>query len=185
MTIDQKAFAAGMGLICGAFSRTLDAAVSRSYYAVLNPKMTTEQFEQAVAIVLNRETFWPSPAVLLGTMATDDEAGLLALRHVNSTMGKFGGFQHLPFSEYEKFDDATKAAIKAVGGLSEVANTPHDRYAGLQKRWVKAYDRAGQPQLPGETTDPRVKQLVGSVAVSLKGPRSSGRDRSAGVAADD
>lgn len=166
--IDKDQFAIGMGLLGGAFSRDIDAAVSRAYFLVLNPRMTTQQFFRAVELTLESETFWPAPAVLLAKVRTapDDQAEQ-ALRHVNATLGQHGGFQHTPFAVVDAFDALTKAAIKAVGGLREIAGTSEDRYPRLVKRWVEAYNRAraelAMPKLPAPKTDPAVEQLVADI----------------------
>jgi hypothetical protein len=167
--IDKDQFAIGMGLLGGAFSRDVDAAVSVAYYSVLNPRMTTAQFVRAVELALESETFWPAPAVLLAKIrpSGDDEAER-ALRHVNATLGAHGGFQHTPFAAVDAFDAPTKAGIKAVGGLRELAGVTEDRYPRLVKRFVDAYHRtkaeAATPKLPQPKTEARVEQLVADIA---------------------
>lgn len=181
MTIDKDVFATGMGLLCGSFSRTLDAAVSRAYYAVLNPALSNEEFERAVSLTLASETFWPSPAVLLGKVKADDTTrGVLAFEHVNRMVGMHGGVRFFPHDKFQAFDAPTRSAIAECGGLAAMADTPAERWAGLQKRFAKAYVEAinPQPRLAAASTDGRVKQLVSRAARQLA---ISGRDRAAGV----
>lgn len=185
--IDKHAFAAGMGLLSGAFNRTVDAPVSRVYYSVLSSRLTTEQFEAAVQRVLIEETFWPSPALILAKtdLPSTQRNAAEALEHVSRVMDRVGGFRNLPHAMYHaEFDAPTKAAISAVGGLSRIAETPVERWAGLAKRFSEAYLKALQPRLPQPITDPRVAQLVKQVAGSISAHPLSRRDRAAGERAE-
>lgn len=185
MSIDKAAFATGMGLLAGAFNRSLDGAVSRAYYGVLSGHLSTAEFEQAVSRCLHEETFWPSPAVLLSKVKADDESrGHLAFEHVTRVLNQHGGFRYLTIETYHReFDEPTKAAISAVGGLSAISNTNEDRWAGLQKRFMAAYAASLRPALPSPVADvPEVKQLVRDTAraMSAKSYPLSGRDLAAG-----
>jgi hypothetical protein len=177
--IDKDAFIAGIAVLAGAFGREVDAPVQRAYYAVLSREMTTEEFEQAVTLTLSSETFWPSPAVLLGKVKADETSrGLLALEHVNRITDAHGGFRYLPYAVYQaEFDAPTKAAISACGGLSAIATTNENALNALRKKFAAAYATAQKPpQLSAPPTDPRVRQLVRETTKAL----TSGRDRAAG-----
>lgn len=178
MAIDKAEFSAGMGVLAGAFNRSLDAAVTRSYYRLLSDRLTTDEFQRAVEITLATETFWPSPAVLLAKIKADDESrAVLAFEHVNRVMISHGGYRFLTAETYNReFDAPTKAAISAVGGLAAIGNTNEDRWQSLQRKFVKEYNDSQRPALPAPQTDPRVKQLVRNTALSLV----SGRDKAAG-----
>jgi hypothetical protein len=169
--IEKDQFAIGMGLLGGAFSRDIDAAVSRAYYAVLSPRLTTEQFQRAVELTLESDTFWPAPAALLAKIRpSPDEQADRALRHVNATLGAHGGFQHTPFAAVDAFDAPTKAAIQAIGGLRELAGTSEERYPSLRKKFRDAYNRAvgdAKLALPAPATDPAVEQLVQGIVGKL------------------
>ena len=85
--IDKQIFLTGMTALAGAFGREVDGPIQVAYYRVLNPKLSTEEFERAVAIALETETFWPSPAVLLGKVRQAAEAQALgAFEHVTKVM---------------------------------------------------------------------------------------------------
>lgn len=180
MSIDKDAFLAGIAVLAGAFGREIDAPVQRAYFAVLNSALSTEEYERAVQLALTSETFWPSPAVLLSKVKADDATrGLLAFEHVGRVTSAHGGYRFLPNAVYQaEFDAPTRAAISAVGGLLEIANTRDDHYQALKRRFAAAYAEALKPKqlAPPPPTDPRVKQLVGATARLL----SSGRDRAAG-----
>ena len=181
--IDKQVFAAGLGLLAGAFNRTVDPPISRVYYSVLSSRLTTEQFEAAVQRVLAEETFWPSPAVLLrkADLPMPQYAAIEALNHVTRVLSETGGYRFLPHERFHaEFDAPTKAAISAVGGLADLCDTPVERWAGLTKRFTDAYLRALQPTLPHPAVEPRVSHLVRQTARSLPTIGLSGRDRAAG-----
>lgn len=169
--IDKDQFATGMGLLGGAFGRDVDAAVSRAYYLVLNPKLSTEDFQRAVERTIEQETYWPSPAVLLGKVLPPVlDAGELALRHVNAVMGRNGGYQYLSHATFHaEFDAPTRAAISACGGLAEISRTSDERWPALTRKFAAAYARAKSPRpaLPAPDVDPRVKRLASQVAETL------------------
>lgn len=177
MTIDKDSFRAGLALLAGAFSRELDAPLQRVYYVVLSPALTTEEFETAVTMTLATDTFWPSPAVLLGKVKADaNSRAALAFEHVNRVTGDNGGFRYLTAETFHReFDAPTKAAISAVGGLAAIANTTEERWPSMQKKFAAAYQSSMQPRLAAPQMDPKVKQLVASTAEAM-----SGRDRSVG-----
>lgn len=178
--IDKDVFATGMGLLCGAFNRTLDAAVSRAYYGTLGQRMTTAEFEAAVQKCLADDTFWPSPAVLLAKVQTDPmQGGAAALEHVNRVLSAHGGHRYLTHATYHaEFDGPTRAAISAVGGLAEITGTTIERHPGMVRKFATAYASAlaGPKRLASPPIDPRVTSLVAGIV---------GRDRSAGASAND
>lgn len=180
MTIDKQVFATGMGLLAGNFSRTVDAAVSRAWYSILNERMTDEQFRAAIAHSIAEDTYWPTAASLMAKVAPPslESQGHDALEHVNRVLGASGGYRYLSHDTYHaEFDAPTRAAISAVGGLAEICNVPIERYGTLAKKFAAAYAKSLSPTpvLPAAGIDPRVKQLVRDTTHAL-----SGRDRSAG-----
>lgn len=181
MSLDKSKFLAGLAVLAGAFGREVDGPVQRAYYTVLGSQLTDAEFERAVNLCLASETYWPSPAVILGKVKQGDTAaGLAALEHVGRVMGQHGGARFLPHAKYQEFDAPTKAAIAKCGGLLEIQNTSSERWPSLQKKFATAYTDAlhPQPQLPAPSTDPQVKDLIGTTVRKLS--LVSGRDRAAG-----
>lgn len=164
--IDQAKFSAGMAILAGNFSRTLDNALLRVYYRALSASLTTNQFEQAVQRCVEEETFWPPVATIIGKIKSDETTNArIAFEHVNRVTSAHGGFRFLPFDVYQReFDEPTRAAIAAVGGLSEIANTSTERWEALAKRFSRAHVDAAQPKLaaPDPLTGPE-RRLVKDV----------------------
>lgn len=182
--IDKQKFVTGMALLAGSFGREVDAPIQAAYYRVLNPQLNDAEFERAIALTIEQETYWPSPAVLLGKVKQDTTTkALAALEHVGRVTSQHGGYRFLPHEVFQQeFDAPTKAAIAAVGGLHGIANTHEERWPSLQKKFAAAYAESVQPKLPAPAeTDGKVKQLVGQTARQLT---LSGRDRSAGERAE-
>lgn len=151
--IDKDIFLAGMTALSGAYGREIDGAVQRLYFGILSPKITTDEFQQAIAATCATETFWPSPAVILGKvprLAEDRPA--LALSHVNRVLSSCGGHRFLTFDRYQaEFDAPTKHALSAIGGLSAITNCTEERWASLAKKFAVAYreHEAGLPEVRG------------------------------------
>lgn len=152
--IDKEQFAAGMALLSGSYGREIDGPVQRLYYGVLSAKLTTEEFQKAVADTVATETFWPSPAVILGKvprLAEDRPAK--ALEHVNRVLSSVGGHRFLSFARFQsEFDAPTRAAISAVGGLSAITGCSEERYGSLAKKFATAFREyeAAPPRIAAE-----------------------------------
>lgn len=184
--IDKEKFAAGLGILANNFNKTVDAALSRVWYRTLSAQLTTEEFEQAVLHSIETDTFWPTAASLVQKVKPSIESdGLAALEHVGRITSKHGGFRFLPHDVFKsEFDEPTRAAISAVGGLMQIAQTTDERWAGLQKRFSAAYANAkrGTPALPSVKSaqlDDRVASLTSGVVRKLS--LVSGKDRAAGI----
>ena len=168
--IDKGRFAAGMAVLAGAFGREIDEAVQVAYYRILSPAMDATTFEQALTLTMARERFWPSPAVILAHAGRDLETlAIASLQHVNRVISAHGGVQFVPRSAWDEFDDRTRAAIGACGGLAEIAGVTTERYAALKRRWAKAWQGHPTPDArkvePGEI-HPAVQQLVKSIVTA-------------------
>jgi hypothetical protein len=74
--IDLKAFRAGMEKLGTAFNRALTDEVMTTFGQILSPRLSTEQWVQAVTRALQSESYFPPPAVLLRYGA--DDRGLTA-----------------------------------------------------------------------------------------------------------
>lgn len=168
--IDKAEFLTGLTVLAGAFGREVDGGIQVAYYRALSPKMTTEQFQKAVNETLVTETFWPSPAVLLGKIKSADELKALdAFEHVNRVVGAAGGYRFFPHERFMEFDAPTRAAISACGGLHEMANVSEERYGSLAKKFATAYAKSLEAPvaLPATGTDNRVTGLVRGVSRNL------------------
>lgn len=138
--IDKDAFTTGMALLAGAYGREVDGAVTRMYYGVLAPQLTTEEFERAVSETIATERFWPAPSVLLENAGkAAGESASRALAHVVDRLRARGGFRFFPHEEFQAFDEATKAGVRAVGGLREITLVDVDRFPSLEKKFTRAY----------------------------------------------
>lgn len=69
--IDLKAFRAGMEKLGIAFNRTLTEDVMTTFAGILAPRLSTEQWGQAVTRALEAESYFPPPSVLLRYGADD------------------------------------------------------------------------------------------------------------------
>lgn len=168
--IDKNIFAEGMGQLGGAFGREIDEPVTRMYYAILSPVLTSEAFVAAVTNTVATERFWPSPAVILEKAGADIHAiAQRAFRVVVDGLNEHGGYRFLPASVSQSWDAATWAGIKAIGGLREITDCTERRWPGLVRDFCKAYTEALQPSktLPHGQPQPQTKHLVARVVGSI------------------
>lgn len=161
--ISKEIFQQGMGTLGASYGREVGGGTAKVYFAALAPHLTDVQFIDAVNKAIVSERFWPSPAVLLEKAGADADA--LALRAwdaMRDTVQLHGGYRFLPVEVFGTFDAPTKAGIRAVGGLAEIAGTTQERWPALVRRFCKAYQEAlsPRPALASPPTDPRVKRLV-------------------------
>lgn len=177
--IDKDVFANEMGLLAGTYRYEADTPVLQAYYAALSAHLSTDEFRVAVRAVVATERFWPSPAVILEKAGRDAETvAQAAFSHMHATLNNHGGYRFLPHEKFQEFDAGTKAGIKAIGGLRELTECTEQRWPGLVKRFVKAYQEALNPRpaiTSGGKPDPRVASLV--THTSRKLALVSGRDR--------
>lgn len=170
--IDREAFAQGMGQLGGAFGREIDGPVSKMYYGILSPKLSSAQWAAAVTQVVATERFWPSPAVILAAAQADGATeSQRAFDVVNDALRQHGGYRFLSHDVAKRWDAATWVGISAVGGLVEITNCTDHRWESLQRKFRAAYEsariatpalRAGPEQPQAET-----RRLVASVAQHL------------------
>lgn len=169
--IDKNVFAEGMGQLGGAFGREIDGPVSRMYFAVLSPKLTSEQFVAAVTKTIEAERFWPSPAVILEHAGQDAETQAdAAFRMVHDALNQHSGFRYLPGEISRSWDAPTWAGLRAIGGLREISECTDTRWAALVKKFCKAYIAAlsPAPALPsGDNPAPRKRVGTGGAALAL------------------
>lgn len=165
--IDKDRFALGMGRLAGNFGRNLDGEVLRVYYRALSAVLTTEQFERAVARAIEGETFWPPVAVLVKLAGADAATRAEeAFSHVLRVLREHGGYRMLPHAVFlDAFDEATKAAIRACGGLSQFPDGFGSPAPEFVRRFVRGYlEAVGAPsahRLHGGTADTLVREIGG------------------------
>jgi hypothetical protein len=141
--IDRGQFRAGLALLSGVFGREVSVPVLKAYFAILNPRLTTAEFERAVTLSIAQEKFWPSPAVLLAKVEKDtDSAALAALAELSRRLRLNGGYLFFAASESATLDPATRAGIAAAGGLRALAECRPENAAALERRFVRAYAAA-------------------------------------------
>lgn len=161
MTIDKRRFAAGMALLSGNAGRELDGALSEAYRKILSPRLTTEEFERAVEILMTTKAkfAWPSAADILHAIHPPDEAKK-ALADVSDRVRAFGGHLYFPHAEFQKFTEAQKAGIRAAGGLAKLWTADIEDMPRLEKRFQEGYESvAGSSQL--EAGDPEPERRIG------------------------
>ena len=161
MTIDKRAFAAGVALLSGNAGRETDAALTQAWYRILSPRLTTEEFQRAVdTIIATKGGFsWPSAADILHVIYPPD-AAKKALADVTDRVRAFGGHLYFPHAEFQKLTEAQKAGVRAAGGLAKLWTADIEDMPRLEKRFAEGYESvAGSSRL--EAGDPEPVRRIG------------------------
>jgi len=138
--IDKDRFAAGLGLLSGAFKTDLDPATATMYFRILSPRLSTADFERAITGVLANETFWPAPAVIAQYGAADGMTrALVAFEWLFDDLRAHGGFRFYPSERWSLFDAHLRFAISRIGGLRMLSDVTAERYPSLRKHFTKLY----------------------------------------------
>ena len=139
--IDKAKLIAGMALLAGAFGREVDGAVIGMYFDTLSPALSTEEFEHAVEIAVAKETYWPSPAVLLEYGKPRARAAR-ALAAVSDDLREHGGFKFYPHGRFLELPAEVKAGIRAIGGLRALTLAEVQDMPRLERKFADAYEEA-------------------------------------------
>lgn len=143
---DKPKFVAGLAILAGAFGRMVDAPVQKAYWRVLAPKLSIEEFEHAVGQAIEKETYWPSPAVLLEVVRPKDEAQR-ALSGVVGWLRDCGGHLHAPHEDFQKLPAETRAGIAAVGGLRAISLAHVEDMPRIERLFSQGFTGARYPAL--------------------------------------
>ena len=161
--INFEKFAAAMSVLASAFGRTVDTAAINSYYRVLSPRLTTKRFERALQRVLEEESFWPSPAVILQHATSGDDAAT-ALMRVSQELSAQHGYRFASGDWFRNLEEPVKAGISAIGGLRVITMATTREWPSLERRFVKAYNA-------------RAAELRAAKAAITSSGIATGRDR--------
>jgi hypothetical protein len=137
--IDARVFSAAMVQLGGVFAREVDKPTMATYYQILSPRMTTDEFRAAVDRVLVEEAFWPSPAVIMRA-ATNDGDALSALSTLMSELDRQHGYRFVSHEWFVSLPAAVRFAVKTVGGLRVLSMCTTDEWPRLERRFVAAYN---------------------------------------------
>lgn len=165
--IDKQRFAEGMGMLAGNFGREIDAPISRGYYAILSPKLTTDEFNAVVLRAMREETFWPPAARLLELAGRAQDEADAALDALRQALRVSGGPRYLPAQAWAELPDATKRAVVACGGLWRINGMDGEHEARIRRKFVEAYHAPVVKQLDAPHPDSRIERLISETAESL------------------
>jgi hypothetical protein len=120
--IDLAVFRQGMEELAGAFNRPLTEEVLTVFAKVLAPRLSTEQWRQAVTRALEAESFFPPPAVLLRYGADDRGLAAAAGDAYTKIVRCYEQGQELGYRQVEeRFGHAAAEGFIAAGGSRRFA----------------------------------------------------------------
>ena len=139
---DKMRFSTAMGMLSGAYGRTVEGPVSVAYWTTLNSyQLSIEQVERAVATAIATEPQWmPSPARLAQLAGCDvgDAAARDALAALEDDLNQHGGFRFYPHARFLALPEPLRAGVKRIGGLKAITLGEHTRSSVL-KDFCDAY----------------------------------------------
>lgn len=181
--IDPKVFGGWMAALAERFGRELGEASSKAYHAILSRQLTTQQFDLAAAVIFGRFEYkgsWPAPELFVEAAKPTADVALDAgavLRQVRGLL-RAEGYAITAAPEYHALPEYVQRAVGAVGGFDRIHNGTLEQEPFLLRDFGKAlaqakdhHERAAIAGVLPSQADVQVRQLVGSVAKQLSGPR--------------
>jgi len=150
-----------MALLSTAFNRALTAELVEVYHGVLGPRLETAEWERAVRRVLEVESFFPPPAVLLRYGRADGAPQVQAITAYDEIVSAFEGGQPVgPREVCERYGEAAMEAFVSAGGSRAFAwceprDEPFRRKAFLEA-WLDTTDQLPERALPPAKDMPRL-----------------------------
>lgn len=132
--IEKTAFQAGMHALGAAFTRDLPDDVLRVFDQVLSSKLDDAQWQKAVRLAIEKEIYFPPPAVLLKYGSTDRPVLTEGAEVFDKILNDFVNGEHLSHREVlARYGIAARDAYAASGG--EMAFN----HAGTEEtaKWVR------------------------------------------------
>jgi hypothetical protein len=115
--VTREDMAKGMALLSTAFNRPLTAELMEVFHSVLGPRLSAGRWERAVLQALEKEAFFPAPAVLLRHGTADDTSSSRAVEAFESILSCYAGGHHLDARDVAaQFGMAARDAFLAAGG---------------------------------------------------------------------
>lgn len=151
--IDVKAFRTGMEELGTAYDRPITKERLDIFGRVVSPRLTTEQWKQAVKRALEAEKFFPAPAVLLRYGLGEGSPRASAITAYEQILHAFEHGEKLgPRDVGEKWGLAAREAFIAAGGARAFAwcepdNEPFRR-RDFAAAWVETVEQEPARALP-------------------------------------
>lgn len=162
--IDERVFKDAWALLCERFNKVPSDMLTASYYSVLSPRMTTEQFRSAALGVFTSNEFFPKPADFFPQRDTTAES-LEQWEVVNEVMR---GFLSTTSS---RLTDETRRVIRLLGGESKLRSTQIDEIQFVRRDFMALYGDAVAVAQREETQQlrggPEARKIAASVAVKV------------------
>lgn len=140
--IDRTNFAAGFTLLLDRFGRQMGKPTIAEYQRILDPELSTDEFERATREIFREDTFFPSPQRFI-----DAARGSVKEHAEGAWQQMLEAAKRGHYPELETLPAATRAALKVVP-LREIMYADSDiKLARLKREFVDAHSHAVEPAL--------------------------------------
>lgn len=154
--LDKDTFAATLDWLAERFHRDLPKRLVRSYYEMLAPHLTTEEFEQAARTIYFHDQFWPAPARFQEAIGSDADSHAHAEWETVLDLVRAG--------DGIRPSDAHPAlanALRAIGGTTQLGQTREDRLPFVKREFITAYKAHAKRETAAQLEDHTPPELPG------------------------
>jgi hypothetical protein len=171
--IEKAAFQSGMHALGAAFNREITEDVLRVFDGTLSPVLTDDQWQKAVRLVIEKEVYFPPPAVLLKYGTTDRPVLVDGAEVFGKILNDYiSGFHCSPRQVAEQYGLAARYAFAAAGGVMAFENCGSEETAKWVRKaflesWKDTVETNPQMALPGPAnqlpTHEEAAEIVGEL----------------------
>ncbi len=153
--IEKTNFQAGMHALGAAFMRDLPEDVLRIFDDMLSPKLDDNQWQKAVRLAIEKEVYFPPPAVLLKYGTTDRPVLVEGAEVFERILNDYSSGLHMsPRQVVATYGVAARDAFAAAGGVMAFENCGSEQSAQWVRKaflatWKDVVEADPQLALPG------------------------------------
>ena len=153
--IEKAAFQSGMHALGAAFNREISEDILRVFDGVLSPILDDAQWQKAVRLAIEKELYFPPPAVLLKYGTTDRPVLVEGAEVFGKILNDYASGLHMsPRQVGETYGVAAGDAFAAAGGVMAFENCGSEASAQWVRKaflstWKEVVEADPQLALPG------------------------------------
>ena len=171
--IEKAAFQSGMHALGAAFNREITEDVLSVFDGVLSPVLDDDQWQKAIRLVIEKETYFPPPAVILKYGVTNRPVLVEGAEVFEKILGNYASGLHAsPRQIAEQYGIAARYAFAAAGGVMAFENCGSEETAKWVRKaflesWKDTVETSPQMALPGPAnqlpTETEASQVLGKL----------------------
>lgn len=172
--IEKAAFQAGMHALGAAFNREITEDILRVFDGVLSPLLDDHQWQKAVRLAIEKEIYFPPPAVILKYGTTDRPVLVEGAEVFEKILNDYSsGFHRSPREIAAQYGVAARDSFCAAGGVIAFENCGSEDSAQWVRKaflstWKEVVEADPQLALPGPANQlPTATALLQDIATKM------------------